>query len=73
MSYSVLAGLTIELLDLHCPRAPGTDHLEFHVKTPFKKEKGDRALMIELRPRCMFVCVVTVYLENTASLQLGVQ
>jgi hypothetical protein len=29
--------------------------------------------MIELRPPCVFVCVVTVYLENTASLQLGVQ
>jgi hypothetical protein len=29
--------------------------------------------MIELRPPCMFVCVVTLYLENTAILQLGVQ
>jgi hypothetical protein len=29
--------------------------------------------MIELRPPCVFVCVVTVYPENTANLQLGVQ
>ena len=43
-------GLTIELFDLYCLRAPGTNDLEFHVKAPFKKEKGDRALMIELRP-----------------------
>ena len=50
MSHSALAELTIELFDLHCLRAPGTNDLEFHVKAPFKKEKGDRALMIELRP-----------------------
>jgi hypothetical protein len=37
-----------------------------------KKEKGDRAQMIELRPP--FVVIrVTVYLENTASLQTSVQ
>ena len=73
MAHGALAGLAMDLLDLHCLRAPGTNDLEFHVKAPFKKEKGDRALMNELRPPCVFVCVVTVYLENTASLQLGVQ
>ena len=34
---------------------------------------GCEGQMIELRPPYVFVCVVTVYLENTASLQLGVQ
>jgi hypothetical protein len=38
-----------------------------------KKEKGDRALMIELRPPYEFVYVFAVYLENTANLHVGVQ
>ena len=71
MAHCALAGLTMDFFDLHCLRAPGTNDLEFHVKVPFKK-KGDRALMIEVRPPWVLIAV-TLYLENTASLQVGVQ
>ena len=73
MAHSALSGLTIELFNLRCFRAPGTNDLEFHVRPPFKKEKGDRALMIELRPPYEFVYVFAVYLENTTNLHVGAQ
>ena len=62
----------MDFFDLRCFRAPGTNDFECHVKAPFKKEKGDRALKIELRPPYVGISV-TVYTENTASLQLSVQ
>jgi hypothetical protein len=57
MAQADLARLTINLFHLYGFLAPGTDNLDLHVKAPFIKEKGDRALMIELRPPCVFICV----------------
>jgi hypothetical protein len=58
----------MDFFDLHYFRAPGTNDLEFHVKAPFKKEKGDRALMIELRPPSVAICV-TVCAERSVNTQ----
>jgi hypothetical protein len=41
MAQADLARLTINLFHLYGFLAPGTDDFEFHVKAPFKKEKGD--------------------------------
>ena len=67
MAHRALAELTIELFDLHCLRAPGTNDLEFHVKAPFKKRKGDRALMIEPVPLvCLFALLLFIWKTQLA-------